>query len=698
MTTARIPLLMRPITRWAERLTFQQQLSAVVAVGVLSMTLLSSLASAWQASHQVRNQQLDQSLQVASSLAAQSRLALLSGSPDNVREAMTATLAFPDVLRIEVRTADNQLLASQGSTHFQRPDVPLAPLGADRSPLLAAEDEHAWYVVAPVWTEPPSTPFDVEPAVAERLGQVTVVLSKATLAHTVANIFLVNVGTSLVISVLFLGMLRWLSQRLSRPLQSLSQAMSRAEQGESRVRTLVQGPQDVQRMAAAFNRMISALQERGDELQRHQLNLSALVRERTLELQAAKERAEVASQAKTDFLARMSHELRTPLNAILGYAQILQMDRTLTERQRHIVQTVHDSGGLLLRLIIDILDLSRIESGHTVLAPVPVQPRQLAQQLHNVLGIKAQQKGLTLRMRCADAVPQGVLVDDQRLRQVLINLLGNALKFTQAGRVSLDIEPVPGTLPGEQVALRFSVRDSGSGVREADRERIFEPFEQAGDSHSRAQGTGLGLAISRQLVRLMGGDIHLDSHEGAGSCFWFDLTLPVVHAEAIAAAQARHIIGYDGPRKLVLVVDDVTTNRQLLLETLRPLGFDTLEAADGQEAVQLAQRCPPDLVLMDLAMPVLDGLSATRLLRATPGTQDIAVIALTANASNQHRLDAQQSGANAFLAKPFDRQELLDLIGQTLGLSWLREAEADTDPNTDASPPATPTPPTGESA
>ena len=688
MTAVRIPLLVRPITRWAERLTFQQQLSVVVAIGVLSMTLLSSLASAWQATHQVRSQQLDQSLQIASSLAAQSRLALLSGSADNVREAMTATLAFPDVLRIEVRTADHKLLASQGSTGFITMEVPPAIDGTDRTPQLAAEDDNAWYVAAPVWSEPRSTPFDVEPAVAERLGQVTVVLSKATLARTVTNIFLVNVGTSLLISVLFLGMLRWLSKRLSRPLQSLSQAMSRAEQGESQVRTLVQGPQDVQRMATAFNRMISALQERGDELQRHQLNLSALVRERTLELQAAKERAEVASQAKTDFLARMSHELRTPLNAILGYAQILQMDRDLSDRQRHIVQTVHDSGGLLLRLIIDILDLSRIESGHTALNAVPVQPRQLAQQLHNVLGIKAQQKGLSLLMRCSDAVPQGVLVDDQRLRQVLINLLGNSLKFTQVGQVSLDIEPVPGTRAGDQVTLRFAVRDSGPGVREADRERIFEPFEQAGDSRSRAQGTGLGLAISRQLVRLMGGNIHLDSSEGQGSCFWFDLTLPVVHAETIAAAQARHIIGYDGPRKLVLVVDDVTTNRQLLLEMLRPLGFDTLEAADGQEAVQLAQRCPPDLVLMDLAMPVLDGLAATRLLRTTPGTQDIAVIALTANASAQHRQDAQQSGANAFLAKPFDRQELLDLIGQTLGLSWVRETEAEPRPN----------PPTGETA
>jgi len=685
MTAVRIPLLARPITRWAERLTFQQQLSVVVAIGVLSMTLLSSLSSGWQASRQIRSQQLEQSLQVASSLAGQSRLALLSGSADNVREAMTATLAFPDVLRIEVHTADNKLLTSQGSVPFVTMDVRSVIDAHDRAPQLAAEDDNAWYIVAPVWSEPPrSTPFDVEPAVAERLGVVTVIMGKATLMRTVANIFLVNVGTSLLISVLFLGMLRWLSQRLSRPLL----ALSRAEHGESQVRTLVQGPQDVQRMAAAFNRMISALQERGDELQRHQVNLAALVQERTLELQAAKERAEVASQAKTDFLARMSHELRTPLNAILGYAQILQMDRDLSDRQRHIVQTVHDSGGLLLRLIIDILDLSRIESGHTVLTPVAVQPRHLTQQLHNVLGIKAQQKGLALNIGCADTVPQGVLVDDQRLRQVLINLLGNALKFTQVGHVSLDIEPVAGASAADEVTLRFSVRDSGAGVREADRERIFEPFEQAGDSRSRAQGTGLGLAISRQLVRLMGGDIHLESREGEGSCFWFDLRLPVVHAEAISAEQARNIIGYDGPRKLVLVVDDVTTNRHLLLEMLRPLGFDTLEAADGQEAVQLAQRCPPDLILMDLAMPVLDGLAATRLLRTTPGTQDIAVIALTANASAQHRQDAQQSGANAFLAKPFDRQDLLDLIGQSLGLNWVRETD----------PTPAPEPPTGETA
>ena len=693
MTTARIPLLTRPLTRWAERLTFQQQLSVVVTLGVLSMTLLSSLASAWQASEQVRSQQLDQSLQIASSLAAQSRLALLSGAADNVREAMTATLAFPDVVRIEVRTSDDSLLASQGSAGFTLLKVSPQADGEGRAPRLAAEDEHAWYVVAPVWSEPHSTPFDVEPVAAERLGQVTVVLSKATLGNTVAHIFLVNVGTSLSISVLFLGVLRWLGQRLSRPLRSLSRAMSRAEHGESQVRTDVQGPQDVQRMAAAFNRMISALQERGDELQRHQVNLAALVHERTLELQVAKERAEVASQAKTDFLARMSHELRTPLNAILGYAQILQMDRSLSERQHHIVQTVHDSGSLLLRLIIDILDLSRIESGHTLLSPVPVRPRHLAQQLQNVLGIKAQQKDLRLIMHCGDSVPEGVLVDDQRLRQILINLLGNALKFTQAGEVSLDIECLPGPAASEQATLRFAVRDSGPGVREADRERIFEPFEQAGDSRSRAQGTGLGLAISRQLVRLMGGDIHLESREGEGSCFWFELTLPVVHAEAIAAAQAQQVIGYEGPRKLVLIADDVPTNRQVLLEMLRPLGFDTLEAADGQEAVQLAQRCPPDLVLMDLAMPVLDGLSATRLLRTTPGTQDIAVIALTANASDQHRQDAQQSGANAFLAKPFDRLELLDLIGQTLGLSWLREAEDE-----DNTAPATFTPPAGETA
>ncbi|MBH1986508.1 MAG: response regulator [Burkholderiales bacterium] len=683
MTEVRIPLLTRPLARLASHMTFQQQLSLVVAIGVLSMTLLSSLASAWQASRQVEDNLLKQSLQVASSLANQSQLALLSGAPDNAGDALAATLAFPDVLRIEIRNTSGKLLVARGLQNEGSPDWPAPPTlpqPAPHSAFVAAQDAHTWHLVAPVWTTRSASPFDVEPPPEEQLGHVVLSVSKATLSSTVTNIFLTNVVSSLVIALVFLGVLRWLADRLNRPLQALSKAMARAEQGAVQVRTTAQGPRDLQRMSHAFNRMLAALQERGEELQRHRDNLGDLVRERTEELKVEKERAEVASQAKTDFLTRMSHELRTPLNAIMGYAQILEMDRELTGRQRRIVQTMHESGDHLLKLIIDILDLSRIESGHTELHAASVQPRALADQLDNALRIKAAEKALTLLTHCDDQVPQAVLVDDQRLRQVLFNLLGNALKFTAHGTVRLDILCLSATPEGDAATLRFSVQDSGPGIRAEDQARVFEPFEQAGDARSRAQGTGLGLAISRQLVRLMGGELHLRSQEGQGCCFWFDLPLPTVAATpapaSVFAGVFASVTGYEGPRRLVLIADDVATNRHVLVELLRPLGFDTLEARDGAEAVQLHHQHHPDLVLMDLAMPVMDGLEATRQICAqTPAPAHAPqVIALTANASPAHRAQALQAGASAFLSKPFDRMELLSLIAQGLELTWRHDA------------------------
>jgi len=680
MREVHIPLLTRPLSRLTSSMTFQQQLSLVVAVGVLSMTLLSSLASAWQASRQVEANLLKQSLQVASSLANQSQLALLSGASDNAVDAIAATLAFPDVLRIEIRNTSGKLLVASGLQSAGSPSRPAShsmPESASHSAFVAAQDAHTWQLVAPVWTTHNATPFDVEPPPEKQLGHVVLSVSKATLSSTVTHIFLTNVVSSLVIALVFLGVLRCLAGRLNRPLEALSKAMARAEQGAVQVRTTAQGPRDLQRMSHAFNRMLSALQERGEELQRHRDNLGDLVRERTEELKVEKERAEVASQAKTDFLTRMSHELRTPLNAIMGYAQILEMDRELSDRQRRIVQTMHESGDHLLKLIIDILDLSRIESGHTELHAAAVQPRALAEQLDNALRIKAAEKGLTLLTHCDDDVPAAVLVDDQRLRQVLFNLLGNALKFTSNGTVRLDILCLSATPGGDAATLRFSVQDSGPGIRAEDQARVFEPFEQAGDARSRAQGTGLGLAISRQLVRLMGGELQLRSQEGQGCCFWFDLPLPTTATPA-GARSCASITGYEGPRQLVLIADDVATNRHVLVELLRPLGFDTLEACDGAQAVQLHKQQHPDLILMDLAMPVMDGLEATRQIcshgHGQAPNHAPMIIALTANASPAHRAQALLSGASAFLPKPFDRMELLSLIAQGLELTWRHDA------------------------
>ncbi len=677
MTGAQTSLPRRQLDRMLKGMTFQQQLGITMAIGVFCLALFSSVGSAWQGSQQVRENLIQQSLRIAASLAGQSQLALLSGSPENANDAVAATLAFPDVLRVEVCKPNGGVLLAKGVAATGPTDKPVQVPASSRESYLESETEEAWRFVAPVWTVRSSTPFDVVAPTDEFLGYVVVVLSKATLGRMVANIFMVNILSSFFFAAVFLVAIRLLSARLTRPLDKLSAAMSRAEQGEVQVRTNVEGPRDIQTMSLAFNRMIAALQERGEELGRHKDHLEELVRERTNELQRAKERAEVASQAKSDFLARMSHELRTPLNAIMGYAQILKMDRTLTDRQLNCLNTIHGSGEHLLMLIVDILDLSQIEAGKTELRLSSVDPRALVSMLDDIIRIKAAEKGLTFLAQCDEHLPPALLVDEKRLRQVLLNLLSNAVKFTQSGIVSLSMTLVGQDPAGQQARIRFEVRDSGIGIRPEDQQRVFEPFEQAGDSRSRAAGTGLGLAISRQLVRLMGSELHLHSEMGAGSLFWFELSLPLADRAERETPSAPHVLGYEGARKRVLIVDDVAANRQMLNELLLALGFDTQEAIHGQDALDKMQASWPDLVLMDLAMPVMDGLEAMRRIRASDLGKALPIIALSANASHAHRDQAMEAGATLFMSKPFENAVLLGHLGRCLSLIWLQEVPPD---------------------
>lgn len=668
------------LTRMLKGMTFQRQLGIAMAVGILCLALFSSLGSAWQGSRQVRDNLMQQSLRIASSLATQSKLALLSGSAENAGEAVAVTLAFPDVLRVEVIKSDGKVLLAKGLPASGQTQAPVLTQPAPREPYLESETDESWRFVAPVWTARSDTPFDVVAPTDELLGHVAVVLSKATLGRMVANIFMVNMLTSFCVAAVFLVVIRLLCARLTRPLDMLSSAMARAEQGEVHVRTVVDGPRDIQTMAHAFNRMIAALQERGDELQGHRDHLEELVRERTTELQLAKDHAEVASQAKSAFLARMSHELRTPLNAIMGYAQILKMDLTLTERQLAGLGTIYGSGEHLLMLIMDILDLSQIEAGKTTLHVSPVNPRGLVTMLEDIIRIKATEKHLTLQVECGDDLPEALMVDEKRLRQVLLNLLSNAVKFTPAGLVRLSVQRVEQALRHVRThaCIRFEVQDAGVGVRVEDQQRIFEPFEQAGDSRSRAAGTGLGLAISRQLVRLMGGDLYLTSEVGSGSLFWFELSLPLADIVELAPEALPAVTGYEGPRRRILIVDDMAANRLMLVELLRSLGFETQEAIHGQDALDQVRAGPPDMVLMDLAMPVMDGLEATRRIRSGGGKGlDLPIVALSANASTHHRDQALAAGASLFMSKPFERGALLVHVGTCLSLNWLRNTPTD---------------------
>jgi signal transduction histidine kinase/DNA-binding NarL/FixJ family response regulator len=380
------------------------------------------------------------------------------------------------------------------------------------------------------------------------------------------------------------------------------------------------------------------------------------------------------ARQRSQFLAQMSHELRTPLNAIIGYAQLLQRDQERVSRQQLSagLSTIRESGQHLLTLINDILDLARVEAGKMALHPAAVHLGSFLRVVADIMRVKAEEKGLAFRYEAAPGLPESVAIDETRLRQVLLNLLGNAVKFTDSGTVALRVLPVSGQgLDEGTTRLRFEVADSGIGMNAQQLARLFQPFEQvAADLQRREGGTGLGLAISQQIVRLMGGTIGVVSEPGKGSTFSFELTVPVADSRPASVASPHTIVGYEGERKRLLIADDVPQNRAMLVDLLHAVGFVVAAAANGLECLVLLDSFKPDLVVMDVMMPVMDGNETTRRIRSMAQWSSLPVIAVTASASHEDEARCMEAGANAFLAKPVDHDALLRAIGTLLSLQW----------------------------
>ncbi len=396
------------------------------------------------------------------------------------------------------------------------------------------------------------------------------------------------------------------------------------------------------------------------ELAAYREHLEELVRQRTEELTVARDQAEAANLSKSVFLANMSHELRTPLNAVIGFSKLMEDDPALPPDRQRNLKIINHSGRHLLTLINDVLELSKIESGKMEMRPEEVRLAELLEQVVEMVRLRAEEKGLALRL-VADALPPAVELDPGMLRQVLLNLLSNAVKFTEHGEIVVRV--VARSTAPERAKLDFSVRDTGIGIAPADHERIFGSFEQVGPAHQ--GGTGLGLTISRSYVRMMGGELALDSQPGAGADFRFTIDVPVVAATRPAADGAARL-RLERPLTL-LVVDDSPEGRLLLRSLLEPLGFAIAEAANLAETRDRLAAGTIDLVLLDWFLPDGEGIDLVRQLRARPGSP--ALVMLTANALAESRDEALAVGVDAFLSKPFAPAELLRTLADVLGLA-----------------------------
>ncbi|MEH2243346.1 ATP-binding protein [Nostoc sp.] len=400
------------------------------------------------------------------------------------------------------------------------------------------------------------------------------------------------------------------------------------------------------------------------------------------ELRLAQEVAQNSSQAKSEFLANMSHELRTPLNGILGFTQILQRTESLSEKGRKGVGIIYQCGSHLLTLINDILDLSKIEARKLELHPVDFYLPAFIDSVTEICRIRAEQKVIAFHVELDPDLPTGIHADEKRLRQVLINLLGNAIKFTHQGSVTFKVQVIgqESNANGQiNYKIRFQVIDTGTGIIPEQAEKIFQPFEQVGNQKRQSEGTGLGLAISQKIVLLIGGQIQVESEFGKGSNFWFEAKLPESKdwAKVSRVVEQGTIIGYQGQRRTILIADDRWENRSVIVNLLEPVGFTVVEATQGEEGWEQALAHKPDLIITDLVMPILDGFELINRLRESGQFRETAIIASSASvfAIDQHK--SIDVGADVFLPKPVEAETLLEMLRQFLQLEWIFDGKVD---------------------
>jgi len=583
--------------------------------------------------------------------------ALLFNDQSAAEHTLSALAASPHILQAQIYTSERQLFASYGRDSQARGlDLPFIPFSRIQTHRFGQKQ-----IVL------------VNPIVfgGKLIGFVFLRSDLLAIDDRLRSYALIA-GAVMLVSLIAALLISRMSQRfISTPVVRLAETARTIyrEKNYSIRFPATTGHDELSTLVEAFNEMLAEIQQRDTALLDARNELEQRVQQRTKQLAAA-------NLAKSKFLSNMSHEIRTPLNAILGYAQLMSRDPGIGVDAKANLKIIGRSGEHLLNLINAVLDMSKIEAGQTEITPVTFSLSSLLEDLAAMFRLRAEAKALRFEMSVDGEKVPYVLADEGKIRQALINLLGNAIKFSERGHVKLHVHLKPRN--ANSFWLSCDVEDTGMGITPQDQEKLFKPFTQAKGRLNTQEGTGLGLAISREFARLMGGDVTLTSSPGHGSTFRFEI--PVERGEAGVALERvgpRHVKGIvaraDVPR--ILVVDDQLENRDWLLKLLAAIGFSVRSANDGAAAIREWEEWKPNLILMDIHMPVMNGLEATRRIKAQPRGNETFIVTLTASVMEEDRRVVFDSGADAFLTKPCREEELLEKIRVLLKIDYQYEED-----------------------